>query len=167
MSNHLCKTNFWDQPAPLNAADVLIEWLNWLDSIPTPPTAPHPARTMQPATWATLCLVQFEVERATGFPHAFIPPYSGGGDFLDENEADFRATMQVFLALLVADQWDPSPPDNHSHSKWAWIHTSSAPPAPGSPEPAGMVMLTGDVQPPTADPASLLGRIRNALDSSG
>jgi hypothetical protein len=165
--NHPCMSNFWgtswgEVPPPpgsyaATAIDIMLAWLDFLDSI-SPASGVHAARTLTPQTWQTLCLMQWEIERAAGYDHVAPAAWMGGGTVTDSDEADIRAISQVFLALLVADQFDDAHPFPHTHSTSNWIKG-------GPPELAGITRLVGTQYPVPPDAASLLGRIRNSLGS--
>jgi hypothetical protein len=150
---HPCKVNFWG-----DGATSFLNQLSWFES-----GATQPVRTMSWHTWATICVLQFEIERATGTSRSSPAAWIGGGDFDDSEEADFRATAQALLALLVADQWDARGPNPHTHSIPAWI---KSPPMSGNPEPASLTALIGGPPGPLPTPGSLLGRVRSALGST-
>ena len=159
---HFCYSVFW--------GDAAFDLVTILDGV-----ARGDARKMLISTYQTLCVVQREIERASGFPFATIPPpIVGSSPFPDTQEALLRAVAQQFLAALVADQFDNATSDHHGarflQTQWmsqagvaedgALVQLTSfnlpypSPPPPPPPPP-----------PPFPPLTSVLGRVRNALGS--
>jgi hypothetical protein len=156
---HTCYSAFW--------GDAAVDLVTILDTI-----ARGDARKMKQHTYWTLCVVQREIERATGFPASTIPAHIGPPMpplIPDDQEALLRATAQQFLAGLVADQFDSAAPGHHGARFLQPLWMSNA----GAAEPNALVTLTSIVPPPPPPPPPppfppldcVLGRVRNALDS--
>jgi hypothetical protein len=148
---HFCYTVYWGSAA--------VDLVNQLDAI-----APGDVRRMKQHTYWTLCALQREIERATGFPQAPILGHLGPppAPIADDQEALLRATAQQFLNGLVSDQFDSVGPANHSGKflQPFWMTDGVA-------EMNAIVTLVGSVPPFVVPPpmTSVLGRIRAALGS--
>ena len=158
---HPCYSTFWGGTA--------VDLVTILDSI-----ARGDARKMLISTYQTLCVVQREIERASGFPISAVPPpIVGPSPFPDTQEALLRAVAQQFLCGLVADQFDSTAADHHGAAllQPKWMTNA------GVAEDGALVALTGFNPPYTSPPlpppvpppfpplGSVLGRVRNALGS--
>jgi hypothetical protein len=147
---HPCKANFWGGTAPL-----YIEWIDWLETF-----GPQPVRTLTQETWMSVCVLQHELERATGIPSITPPVWIGGGGFEEADDSTFRVLTHTLLGLLVADERDTVGPNPHTPSVPGWMATGGG----GNPDPDAMDALIGGMGP-SPKPDSLLGRVRSALGS--
>jgi len=150
---HPCKSGFWG-----DGADLLIWWLDYLDSILPQQSVSH----LTPLTWDSVRSLQAAIEVATDTPPSMNPIVNQPDANLDPGvEAEFQQVVQVLIALLIADRNDNTPPNAHVPLGPGWMKTGL-----GNPDPVAMKKLVGDgVTPRGLDPKSVLGRVRNSLGS--